>query len=184
MKKENLIFIEEAMKFPEVIKLVGRASERMWHKVSDVTSFEYACYRNIGIAISKGNVRSVGGIASRIIARAEAWFVKYRGTNYLQSLESLAGLDDEGYEEPFEVQDVLADVENEVVREETLIENVALLAKDDVRKKTIIKAWVEGYHNARELSCVLANTFGGKAESHRKTIQRFEIECRKKLGVA
>src|SRR5690606_41443604 len=71
----------------------------MWYKVSDVSTFEYACYRNVGIAISKGNVKNVGGIAARIIDRAEAWFVKYRGTDYIKSIESLAGLDDEGSEE-------------------------------------------------------------------------------------
>ncbi len=184
MKKENLIFIEEALKFPEVIKLVGRASERMWYKVSDVSTFEYACYRNIGIAISKGNVKNVGGIAARIIGRAEAWFVKYRGTDYIKSIESLAGLDDEGSEEPYEVVDVLADVEKDLIRKENLKENVALLAEDDVRKECILKAWVLGYHNAKELSGVLANTFGGKAESHRKSIQRFQNECKKRLNVA
>lgn len=184
MKKENLIMVENAMKFPEVIKLVGRASERIWHKVNDVTSFEHSCYRDIGIAIASGDVKSIGGIATRIISRKEAWHVKHRGKEPDHSLESLARLDDEGHVEPFEVKDVLADVERKVLREVIYKENVALLAKDDVRKRAILKAWTIGYLNASELSGVLANTFGGKAESHRKSIQRFEIECKKRLKVA
>lgn len=184
MKKQNLIFVAEAMKFPEVIKLVSQASERVWFKINDQTSFEHTCYRNIGKAILDGDIKSVGGIATRIIARAEAWHVKNRGKDISQSFESLAGLDDEGNEEPFEVEDSLVDVEKEFIRKETLKENVALLAKDDVRKKAILEAWVIGYHNAKELSSVLADTFGGKAETHRKSIQRFEIECKKRLNVA
>ena len=186
MKKENLIFIEKAISIPEVVKLVNQASERIWHKIPDVTSFEHSCYRDIGIAImTKKGIKSVVGISTRIVARKAAWHVKNRGRpEVVESLEYLAGHDDEGNEEPFEVQDVLADVENKLIRRETLLENAALLAKGDVRKNTIIQAWVEGYHNAKELSGVLANTFGGKSESHRKTIQRFEIECRKQLGVA
>src|SRR5690606_40886971 len=128
--------------FHKIIILVSQASEKIWHKVTNIATFKYACYINIGITISKGNVKTVGGIAARIIDRAEAWFVKYRGTDYIKSIESLAGLDDEGSEEPFEVVDVLANVEKDIIRKENIKENVALLAEDDVRKEYILKAWV------------------------------------------
>src|SRR5690606_9479296 len=130
-KKDNLIFVEEAMKFSEVIKLVSRASERMWHKVKDVTSFEYTCYRNIGKALATQDVRSVGGIASRIIAREEAWHVKNRGYEQVYSIESLAGLDEDGEDKPFEIEDVLADVESQVVGEIRQKEIATYLAEGD-----------------------------------------------------
>lgn len=184
MKKENLIYVAEAMKFPEVIKLVTSASERIWYKVPDVTSFEMTCYRNIGKALMETEVKSIGGIATRIISRAIAWHIKHRGSEIIPSIESLAAVDDEGSEGPYEIIDELAVVDREMLREETYNENVALLAKDDVRKKIVLKAWISGFNNATELSGVLANTFGGKAESHRKFIQRFQRECEKHLGVA
>lgn len=184
MKKDNLILVAEAMKFPEVIKLVSNASDRIWHKVRDVTSFENTCYRNIGQALVSEKVRSVGGIASRIISRAEAWHVKHRGTEHTQSLESLAGLDDEGNEEPFEIIDVLADVESMIVSESYINEKVALLAKDDSRDLAILNAWLEGEFNNLEIARALAGSFGGKTDSHYKHITRFKTKCEKRLAAA
>lgn len=182
IKKENLIFIEKAIQFPEVVKLVTRASERIWYKLNDVTSFEHTCYRNIGKALAEEEIKSVGGIAARIVARAEAWHTKNRSIEEIKSIESLAGLDDEGVEEPFEARDVLVDVERKVIGDSRHKEIVALLAKDDDRRKSILKAWSIGYNNESELSHVLADIFGGKASTHRIYIQRFQTECKKRMG--
>ena len=184
MKKKNLIFVEEAMKFPEVIKLVNEASERIWHKVSDVTSFEHTCYRNIGIALVKEKVKSVGGIATRIITRAEAWHVKNRGCEQIQSLESLAGLDDEGKDKPFEIIDVLADVERYVIGDIRHKEIASFLAEGDDLKAEILNAWTDGYTNDTELSRVLANSFDMKSTGIRREIQRFKTACKKRLLAA
>lgn len=184
MKFDNLIFVEEAMRFPEVVKLVRNASERIWYKVNDVTSFEHTCYRNIGIALVNENVRSVGGIATRIIARAEKWHIKNRGAEPLESIQSLAGLDEEGCEQPFEIKDVLANVESTVIDSQSVNEKIAFLAEGDSRKEFVLRHWTNGGYNDKELSNVLANVFGGKSSSHRRFIQRFRIECQKRLANA
>lgn len=184
MKKENLIFIEEAMKFSEVIRLVSEASERIWHKVRDVTSFEHTCYRNIGKALATQDVRSVGGIATRVIARAEAWHVKNRGCEVIYSIESLAGLDEYGEDEPFEIPDVLADVEREVLSNIRHKEIATFLAEGDDLQAAILNAWTNGFENDTELSRVLANSFGKKSSGIRIKIQRFRSKCKKRLKVA
>lgn len=185
MKKDNLIFIEKAMMFPEVIKLVRQASERIWHKIPDVTSFEHSCYRDIGIALSKEKIKSVGGITTRIIARKEAWHVKYKGIKEeVKSLESLAGRDDEGNEEPFEIVDDVAVVDREVIGNIRHKEIVELLAGNDDRRRFILGAWTNGYDDDVELSNVLADVFGGKSTGQRRFIQRYAKECRGRLAIA
>lgn len=185
MKKENLLHIKKAMEYPEVVKLVSEASDRIWHKLNDVTSFEYTCYRNIGIALSKMKVKSVGGVASRVIARAEAWYMKYRKREEITSLEALAGLDEEGNESPIDIVDVLADVENEVVDKDFINKKVALLAEDDSRRLAILKAWAYDEISDVKLAKVLAGTFTKTAETgHRRFIQRFRTECQRRLAGA
>ncbi|MBS4195377.1 hypothetical protein [Lederbergia citri] len=184
MKKDNLIFIEEAMRFPEVIRLVSEASDRLWFKVNDVTSFEHTCYRNIGLALVNEKVRSVAGIATRIISRAEAWHVKNRGKEAIMSLESLAGYDDEGSLLVYEIVDAMANTERQVVSEIRQKEIATFLAEGDDFKVAILNAWADGYENESELSRVLANSFGGKSSYIRRQIQRFRKECKKRLIAA
>ena len=186
MKKENLIHIKRAMEYPEVVKLVSEASDRVWHKLNDVTSFEYTCYRNIGIALIKmRDIKSVGGIATRIVDRAEAWYMKHRKRDEITSIEALAGVDEEGNEAPIDIVDVLADVENEVVDKDFINKKVALLAEDDSRRLAILKAWAYDEISDVKLAKVLAGTFTKTAETgHRRFIQRFRTECQKRLAGA
>jgi len=184
MKKENLILVAKAMNYPEVVNLVNEASERVWHKVTDATSFEHTCYRNIGEAIRNNPVKSIGGLATYIIRRAEAWHVKHRGREPVESIESLAGLDDDGNLLVYEIEDVLANVERRVIGSIRHKEIVTLLAEGDDLKGEILNAWTNGYTNDTELSRVLANSFGKNSSGIRRDIQRFKKACKKRLSAA
>lgn len=184
MKKENLIFIEEALKHREVVELVSAASEKIWYKVPDVTAFEHRCYRNIGMAIMRGDVRSIIGLTMYHIRRAASLHIKSTKYETPQSLNATGKYDDEGNKEPIEVIDVLADVEQLLIEKESEIEKVALLAQDDDRKKVILRLWTSGVSNTSEISRLLAQSFGGNKETHRKFINRFKLQCQKHLANA
>lgn len=185
MKKDNLIFIEKALMFPEVVKLVREASERIWYKVPDVTSFEHSCYRDIGIALMNERVKSIGGISTRIISRKEAWHVKNRGNKIeINSIEEMKQDDSEGNEGTFDIVDDAAVVDEEVIGKLRHKEIVELLAKNDDRRRFVLGAWTNGYDDDVELSNVLADVFGGKSTGQRRFIQRFEKECKERLATA
>src|SRR5690606_14867831 len=184
LKRKNLIFIAEAMKFPEVLKLVQAASEKVWYKINDITSFEHTCYRNIGKALMTQKIKSVGGIANRIIEREIAWYAKNRGREIPNSIDSMARIDEQGNEQELEIVDVFANVEKEVLGKIRHKEIVELLAKNDDRRRFVLGAWTNGYDDDVELSNVLADVFGGKSTGQRRFIQRFEKECKERLATA
>ena len=178
MKRENLIYVAEAMKFPEVVRLVENASRQIWYKVKDETSFEYICYRNIGKALVEDDVKSVTGLAYIIISKAAGWCIKNRPREKFSYIEDLAHNPDEE-DVRIEVLDELADVESEVMANEM----VAFLAEGDQRNEMILNAWKYGEFNFSAIAKDLAESFAGtKAESHRKHIQRFRSECERVLA--
>ncbi len=174
IKKENLIFVEKAMSFPEVVGVVSRVADEIWYKVPNVTSFEHSCYVAIGKAIEKGSVESMEGLAVYIAKRTAGRHVnrtKYIAPESFSELESEVREDSEEME--FDMIDVLADVELEAILNET----TDLLAQGDRLKEEIVGLWVLGNENDASISRSLARTFGGKAESHRKRITRFRQDC-------
>jgi hypothetical protein len=60
-------------------------------------------------------------------------------------------------------------------------ERVTLLAQGNPKKETILLQWSRGAED-KAISELLAQLYGGKAESHRKFIQRFKTECRDRLA--
>lgn len=181
IKKENLIFIEEAMRHTEVIEVVERAASQIWHKVPDVTSFEHTCYVEIGKGILRNEVKSIEGLANYITNRSAARHVnktKYEPPITFSEMESEDREDVEEIE--FEPEDVLANVEGEVIKRET----ADLLAQGDCRKEKIIEFWAIGNTNSAHISRTLARSFGGNEETHRKYIQRFRRSCREQLSAA
>ena len=183
MQKESIKFLVEAMKHSEVVKLVQQATERIWHSVPDVTSFEHTCYTNIGRELVKGETRSIKALSRYYIKRAEARHLKltkYEKPTYFSELADRIN-DDESIEKiNYEPEDVLADVESEVIAKEM----TALLAQDDHRKKVILGNWINGNDNTSDIARLLAQTIGGNVEAHRKYIRRFQLECRDKLATA
>ena len=180
MNRETIKLLEIAMSHKEVVDLVQRASDKIWHSLPDVTSFEHTCYTNIGRELLKGEVKSLNSMAKYYISRAMARHLKR--TKYVRpdTFSEIANEINDEEEMTFEPTDVLANVEDEVLTKEM----TALLAQDDQRKLVILGSWTIGNDNNTEISRLLAQSVGGKIESHRKFIQRFRNECREKLATA
>lgn len=184
MKKDNLYFIQKALSYPKVVEIVEEVSERIWYKLSDPSSFEYACYTAIGQAIMKSNeVRSVEGLARYIANRMAAKMIKERdrrknkiGIMYFDDVDMNNG--DKEEKTRFEPEDTSADVESEVIAKEM----AALLGQGDQRKLVILGNWMEGNLNDSDISRSLGRTLKGNPESHRKFIARFRDECRKRIA--
>lgn len=72
------------------------------------------------------------------------------------------------------------------VVDETLLlnERITGLAAGDPRKLAILNSWLDPEYNDSKTANLLAQTSGGKAESHRKFIGRFRTECQKALANA
>jgi len=163
-------------------------SEQIWHKIENQTEFECRCLLKIKKALAnfdrrKGSFRS---LVMNIIMREKYDFLARRKRKISDVLlldEHL--IDHEGNKRYLEVVDVLADVETITLSNQGLMEKVALLAKGDPRRLAILKAWSEGETNDLQLAKELACSFPEVSESgHRKFIQRFRIECQKRLANA
>lgn len=162
-------------------------SESIWYEVEKQTEFECRCLLKIKRALErfdpkKGNVSS---LIISVIQREKKDFLKRRKRKLnVSSLDEPIKQKD-GSETFLEVPDVLADVENIIVEEESIKEKVALLAKGDQRKLVILKAWIDGEFNDTKLAKDLATLFPDVKESgHRRTIQRFREECKRRLATA
>ncbi|MGN7387769.1 hypothetical protein [Sporosarcina sp. SAFN-015] len=176
---KNLIFIKAAMQNKTVVSLVEKASAEIWYKLPDATSFEHTCYVSIGKEIVEKEIKSVAAIARYCINRAAARHLKrskYEAPTSFRDLAISKGNDEESAE--YEAEDVLANVENALVMKETQKETISLLAQGDRRRNLVLNAWANGFTDSREISSILADTLGGKSESHRKFITRFKTECR------
>src|SRR5690606_7344812 len=79
MEKDNLYFIQKSLSYPKIVEIVEEVSEKIWYKLSDPSSFEYACYTAIGQALTKNKeVRSIEGLARYIANRMAAKMIKER----------------------------------------------------------------------------------------------------------
>lgn len=178
MNNENLINVEKAVSFPQVVKLVQRKAEEIAHAVLDVSSFEYECYVDIGRnLLERDEHKSISNLAIYHIRRKTAKHLRRSNYKVNESFEVLAYQDDEGSEVEFEAVDVLANVEGITEEKEAEKEMIALLAKGDRRKSLIIESWINGHTNDLDLSDTLASVLGGNSETHRKCIQRFRNSC-------
>ena len=161
-------------------------SEQIWHKIENQTEFECRCLLKIKKALAnfdrrKGSFRS---LVTNIIMREKYDFLARRKRKISDVLSLDEHLTDhEGNQRYLEVVDVLADVETITLSNQGLMEKVALLAKGDPRRLAILKAWSEGETNDLQLAKELACSFPETSENgHRKFIQRFRIECQKRLA--
>lgn len=165
-----------------VVRLVEKASSKIWHRLPDVTSFEHTCYINIGKELLKKEVTSIGAMATYYIHRASARHLKKSKYEPPNLFSDLAVTNEDGDSE-YEAIDVLADVEGDFIFKENQKKVIDLLAQDDHLKRMILNAWKNGFTNASELSGILANTIGEKSrEGYRKSIQRFKIDCLAELS--
>lgn len=163
-----------------ITKEVHEAVSRVSHMISDTARLEDSIISDIGQYLNKEgrNVRNRRYIRRIIYSKISV--AKRRNRAEIASFlhdEGYAGED--GTHVEYEPVDDLAVVNSDKLE---LKETVALLAQGDDRKKFILKAWANGYHNDKELSSILADTFGGKAPSQRIYIQRFRNDCQAKIS--
>lgn len=165
----------------EAIPIINKESERIWHKVNDVTVFEQRCFQQLTSTFENDNfqIDSNQAIIHKVVKRVAAFCIKRTKKESIVSLESLAGQENETDKRSFQPEDVLANVQEKVL----VKEKVALLAKGDNRKRLILKSWlIDGCMCDTEISGLLADKLGGKKKSHLRYIQRFKNEC--KLALA
>jgi hypothetical protein len=149
-----------------ILPIISRYSEVIWFKVKNESEFECRCILKIKRAaksfdVTKGNFIS---LARNILNKEKSDFLKRRKSQPMQSIESLAG---------FDIKDEMVSVEKDF----EVKEKVTHLAAGDRRKLAILNHWSDGVFCDSKLSRLLAQSFGGKVESHRKFIQRFRTEC-------
>jgi hypothetical protein len=167
--------------YEHFIPLIRKESREIWYKVFDETSFEWECYETIRKAINSFscNIKSFQNLVTSRIYEIKSVHLKRRRRDYEQftPVEAMTNNDDEEF--TFDIKDVLANVEDEVLQNE----KVALLAEGDSRKLAILKAWSnERTYNDSDLAKSLAEQLGGSSESHRIYIQRFRIKCQESLA--
>lgn len=181
IKQHNFIYLEAAMKNKVVVRLVERASETIWYRLPDVTSFEHTCYINIGKELMRKEVTSVAAMATHYINRAAARHLNRSKYEPPKSFGELEENNDRGEKDSmYEVEDVLVNVEEDFVYSEHKKKVTDLLVQDDYLKRLILNAWQNGFTNTSELSSILVDTYGEKSfAAYRKCIQRFKIECEK-----
>jgi hypothetical protein len=170
------------------IPKVTNISREIWYLINDECAFENDCYGRFDTAIKRFNPNQ-GNFSYLVYLSLRQCRNKYvtdpkrkSQRSKLSYLEELAPKDDSGAARVNEPEDVLADVEGSVLDKYSIKEKIALLAKGDPKKVTILKAWVNGYDNDSEIAQLLAQLYGGKSESHRQTIKRFRTSCKAALS--
>lgn len=169
------------------LPIIQRYSEQIWYKIESQTEFECRCILQIKDALSRFN-QNEGNLYNLVISaihREKNQFLSRRKRKFEALPLDKPIKQKDGSETFIEVPDVLADVENIIIEDESIKEKVALLAKGDQRRMVILKAWIDGEFNDTKLAKDLATLFPDVKESgHRRFIQRFREECKGRLATA
>ena len=175
--KNNLIVYENGW----IIQRIYEVSDRIRDKLTDQTLFEERCIKRITdyLLICETNKRNKRYI-ERLINEVASAVIERNRNEYAELFSELSTESEEDKEMEYEPIDVLADVESEVIKRET----VTLLAENDCRRLTVLEGWAIGNTNDNQISRALARTYGGNPESHRKFIQRFRLRCREQMSAA
>jgi len=167
--------------------MIERHSEQIWYKIENQAEFECRCIRQIEKALqnfdtNRGKLKT---LITGVIIKEKADYLARRTRKLVtMTMDKPLYIDKDGEEVEFEVADVLANVEADIIEQESVNEKAALLAKGDSRRMAILTAWSNGEFNDLELARALACSFGGKIDSHRTFIKRFRIECQERLANA
>lgn len=166
----------------DLLNLITRAVDNERNYVANTEMLEDRIYKRLSRYIKGDEERAKHFVTiKRMVYETISEFKEtYRKEFYEHFSEFDTVNTSDGSTTEFEPIDVLADVEGEVITKEM----TALLAQDDQRKLVILGSWKVGNDNNTEISRLLAQSVGGKIESHRKFIQRFRNECREKLATA
>ncbi|MEI2280741.1 hypothetical protein [Paenibacillus polysaccharolyticus] len=165
-------------------KMIHQLSEYNRNRLNQA-DFEDECFKIIEeivmrYEIDKGDLPQlvVNFIKRRVGRTTKRYEKKTKSENYV-TVSMIQSETAEGYTE-FEIQDDLAIVDKDLMYNE----RITGLAAGDSKKLAILKAWSEPGHSVTATAKELALLFGGKAESHRKSITRFRSECEKALACA
>lgn len=174
--------IELVYKTKWIIERIYYESDRLLNKITDTTIFEDRVIKDVGQYLlrnidNKNNRRHIEYLIKRKVWEAENSYKKEGYINF-SNLNYDDSEDDDEVE--FEPTDVLADVESEVIKKET----IELLAENDRRRKEILESWSLGNTNDSQVSRSLARSLGGNEKVHRIFIQRFRKACREQLLAA
>ncbi|MEK4360870.1 hypothetical protein NYE48_28075 [Paenibacillus sp. FSL M7-1455] len=171
---------------PFIIQL----SDSCRNQMDSQEKFEDESFRIIEETVSRfdatlGNFRqlAVHSIKRRLGRRKrryrnslETWNVAF------ESIDGRFREQDDGFTECV-IEDRLATVDERILLNE-LNEKIASLAGSDPRKLAIVNAWTKSDYTDSSIADLLAQTFGGKSESHRKFIARFKSQCKIALACA
>ncbi|KMK75416.1 hypothetical protein [Alkalihalobacillus pseudalcaliphilus] len=180
-REGSLVALDEIYK--QFIPLINHEGNRIFSRVRDSTSFEFECYKKIESWVRDfdENVHNdFRALIIRCIRRIKSKHLKNELKVVPISLDSLAGVDDEGNQLHYEryLVDDNINLAEDIIDSYDLTEKVTVLANGDSRKMLILKAWINGYNDS-EIAKLLAKVCGGNSESHRKFITRFKNkECR------
>lgn len=166
----------------KIVEMVTAASTELSSKVCDPTSFEQACYTRIMSSIEKlGDIENLEGLAYNIIRLVRRDFYKNRQSERLLNTTFYEGFTKDEKDRTFEIEDenFVPAIDRIIEAEENieLKQKISVLANGDRKKELILTAWANGLTNDLELSRLLAQSLGGKAEAHRKYIARFRAKC-------
>lgn len=157
-----------------LIEYIYRESDKLLNHTTDPTKFELRCIKDIGDYIAKSELHKKNKrYLIRLVNRKAEETKRVNKKESAQLMSELAIESKDGQIEEFEPKDVLADVESNLMAKEM----TALLAQDDQRKEFIVGCWSIGNENNLLISRLLAQTFGGTVEAHRKFINRFRKDC-------
>ena len=161
-----------------LLNRVIQVTDNIRHKIVEQTKFEARCFRRLAEYLSKdpNNIKNKLYIERMIMQVASTSITdKFK--------KECAELIIDGNEETtYEIEDVLANVENIVIGNHAVKEKVALLAQGDYRKGTVLNAWINGNTNDSEISRALACAIGGNESGHRSFVKRFRTHCRQQLN--
>ncbi|PAE24022.1 hypothetical protein [Bacillus sp. 7894-2] len=165
--------------FNAVNPLIERASKEVEPFVDDFTKFDCRVVREIQRQIDSFEYGKHDFLAAvkTIISQSKARFIRRNSRkkdNYV-SMVALEGNGDEDLGYQFEAD---GRTEDYVMFKE----RVTLLAQGNPKKETILLQWSRGAED-KSISELLAQLYGGKAESHRKFIQRFKTDCKELLSI-
>jgi len=185
MYKNNSIVYEN----PWIIEAIYETSDRIRGELTDQTLFEERAIRRVSgyLQTERGSEkhrryiqRLIGEEASDAIRR-----------NKNESAVPFSEVDVEGEEddeelefEPYDLHTLDKGFGESLIESDVMAKEMAALLAQDDRRSKILDSWKLGNDNIASISRLLAQSFGGNKESHRRFITRFRDECRQRLQTA
>lgn len=164
-----------------VVAYIRKRVDEVSHIITNVDKLEESIYKQLVAYYKIKPIRSIKRVHYLIDREIGVARKRYR----LQQAVAFSELEvkkDFGESQGFEPQDILANVEEavmKIIETSSINKKIAGLASDELEKFTL-NAWANGLTDT-EISRTLASQFGGKFDKHRKSVQRFRAKCQRKL---